>query len=1420
MRPSRSYLSAFTLLVLAAPVAAGSGFVSDDFDRVNLDLGTWTFVNPLGDGRIAMVGPGSGDAHLALSLPAGTPHDVWGSGGLNEVPRVTQAVSDADFELEVKFNAEPTSGFNDQGLVVEQDPDNLLRFDVYHTGSLLKAFIGRTVGGSNTGILNLTIVPGSATYLRVRRTNDLFEFEHSGDGSTWFTAGSVTQAYTISSVSVYAGNPVGAEAYTAEVDYVFETALPVIPEDGGAPPDTDSPLIHSIDGTAGLNQLTVDWFTDEPCLGTVEYGETLSYELGQVSDAGGLSAHSVLVTGLQTGVTYHYRVLSDDGINPVSVSGDFTVLLDPTGPLIEVWYGLEQTFGAIGLAQPWANILGRVSDPDGVTSLSYTLNGGAPVTLSIGPDGRRLENAGDFNVDLALADLDAGANAVEITAVDGSSNVSVRTVIVNYDTGNVWPLPYSIDWGTAASVTDKTQAVDGLWSIEGIGARTTEPGYDRLLGFGHTSWDDYEVEVPITMNSLSPSSGGVGILMRWDGHTDFPIAGTQPKSGYLPLGCIGWYRNGRVELFGNGSDILDTDPRVLTVGLTYRFKMRVETNVGVGAVYKLKVWEDGMPEPAGWDVEGQEQLTDPQRGSCLLISHQYDVTFGDVVATPVAGPPNVAPVAIDDAFYVQPAGASDVDVLANDVDSDGTVVPITVAITVPPVNGSLFVNPTTGRVTYTHDGSATTTDTFRYTVEDNDGALSNEAVVTATITTDPPPPFESDDFNCGFDPTRWTFVNPLGDGSFALVGTGSGDAHLELTLPAGTEHDAWGPGGVNQSVRVMQSGANTDFELLVKWNAEPTGGFNDQGVIVEEDASNWLRFDVFHDGTNLKAFLGRRSGGTNTTIVNSTIAVGSATHARIVRAGSDYTFELSNDGASWALVGGVTESLIVAAVGLYAANPVDALAFTSEADFFFDAADPIVPEDGAPCTPSVLELVVADCQDDADLAPGYQIEVELQMLDLQSVVAGFAAFVDYDMGVLTYRGDLSSYTSVPFPLHISPILQGDDGRLELDGSLAFGSTEGTLDDALLATLVFNVLGQCEQPGAVTFETGGAFPSELSFGGDPLTTALIEPGSSTFDDTPPVIGTNANIVVPADAGLGCVGAVVTFSAPLATDDCTALPSVDCVPASGSTFPVGTTAVTCTATDDCGNVAMSTFDVTVEATHLVDLTVSLVGVTGPVTRCIHFQRGDCMSDDVELTFTGFPATFSGAIELACSNSDVLCAKDEQHTLWDTVSMSLSIDGTTWIADLPLVLHGGDTDNDGDSDINDITWFLFQLGGPANAGGCPWDGSTRDADFSNNTMVGSEDYAFFTSVWLTTSGCACSLPLTAGGGRTLGRMPGSRFDREPSLEIQAATLSPRMRAALDRDGDGVVDYKDVRSLEELHDLPHTLSSRLEAATRGRRK
>jgi hypothetical protein len=102
------------------------------------------------------------------------------------------------------------------------------------------------------------------------------------------------------------------------------------------------------------------------------------------------------------------------------------------------------------------------------------------------------------------------------------------------------------------------------------------------------------------------------------------------------------------------------------------------------------------------------------------------------------------------------------------------------------------------------------------------------------------------------------------------------------------------------------------------------------------------------------------------------------------------------------------------------------------------------------------------------------------------------------------------------------------------------------------------------------------------------------GSASFtvtvvlvDTTPPTFQN-----VPADMKVeatGPSGSVVTYTTPTATDDSDGpIALVTCAPASGSTFPLGTTTVTCSATDSHGNTGTVLFTVQVVDTtppHLI-------------------------------------------------------------------------------------------------------------------------------------------------------------------------------------------------------------------------------------------
>jgi len=90
---------------------------------------------------------------------------------------------------------------------------------------------------------------------------------------------------------------------------------------------------------------------------------------------------------------------------------------------------------------------------------------------------------------------------------------------------------------------------------------------------------------------------------------------------------------------------------------------------------------------------------------------------------------------------------------------------------------------------------------------------------------------------------------------------------------------------------------------------------------------------------------------------------------------------------------------------------------------------------------------------------------------------------------------------------------------------------------------------------------------------------------TVVDMPPVLTMPEPITIEAES---MAGTVVTYIV-TATDTIDANPVINCDPASGTTFSIGTTVVNCTATDGRGNIVNGNFNVTVVDTTAPVLTV---------------------------------------------------------------------------------------------------------------------------------------------------------------------------------------------------------------------------------------
>jgi hypothetical protein len=137
----------------------------------------------------------------------------------------------------------------------------------------------------------------------------------------------------------------------------------------------------------------------------------------------------------------------------------------------------------------------------------------------------------------------------------------------------------------------------------------------------------------------------------------------------------------------------------------------------------------------------------------------------------------------------------------------------------------------------------------------------------------------------------------------------------------------------------------------------------------------------------------------------------------------------------------------------------------------------------------------------------------------------------------------------------------------------------------------------------TGETGaGFFGYSVALSADGNTALIGGPTDNSDVGAAWAFGSDTDLAltgVPASIttdATGSSGAVVTYASPTAVDEGGETPTVGCDPASGSTFAIGTTTVTCTASDsdDANSPVQATFTVTVRDTDL-----ALTGVPANIT-----------------------------------------------------------------------------------------------------------------------------------------------------------------------------------------------------------------------------
>jgi hypothetical protein len=206
------------------------------------------------------------------------------------------------------------------------------------------------------------------------------------------------------------------------------------------------------------------------------------------------------------------------------------------------------------------------------------------------------------------------------------------------------------------------------------------------------------------------------------------------------------------------------------------------------------------------------------------------------------------------------------------------------------------------------------------------------------------------------------------------------------------------------------------------------------------------------------------------------------------------------------------------------------------------------------------------------------------------------------------------------------------------------------------------------PGAITggllsFNGVGTIEVKVTQDGDqvyaPAAPAILL--YHVIDVHPPVIDPHAPV---NEEATGATGAIVNYQSPAVNDDVTQMSGpAACVPASGSTFPIGATTVACTAQDEAGNAASTSFVVTVADTRPPaidphgDETGSATSAAGGVVTYALPSAHDVVDGDVAVSC----APSSGAT-FPLGGSSVTCTASDSHGNTATASFSVTVSDAT--------------------------------------------------------------------------------------------------------------------------------------------------------------
>ncbi|HEU5036360.1 MAG TPA: Ig-like domain-containing protein [Nocardioides sp.] len=447
-------------------------------------------------------------------------------------------------------------------------------------------------------------------------------------------------------------------------------------------------------GTAALVGSAVTFTPDANFCGAASFEYTVADGQGG-QDVGTVSVAVACVDDLPVARDDAVTVTEDAAASAVDVLGND---VDVEGDAITIGSVTQAAHGTVAITGGGTGLT-YAPDPDYCNSgagpddtFTYTVNGGSTATVAVTVT--CVDDDPIAVADAATVSEDSGASAVDVLVNDTDSD------------------------GGPSSVTSVTQPTNGTVVITGAGTGLTyEPDANYCNNPPGLVLDTFTYAV-------APGGSSATVTVTVTCVDDAPVAVDDSATVALNSGA------NAVDVLGNDTDVDGGATAVESVTQPANGTV-VITGGGSGLTYE--------PNPA--------YCNNPPGTS--LETFTYTVNGGSTATVTVTVTCDTPPVAVDDnATVLEDSGATAVDVLANDTDSDGG--PKSVASITPPAHGTVVITGGGTGLTYQPDADYCGPDSFTYTIAPG----SSAATVSVTVTcVDDAPVAVDDDLTVAEDGT-------------------------------------------------------------------------------------------------------------------------------------------------------------------------------------------------------------------------------------------------------------------------------------------------------------------------------------------------------------------------------------------------------------------------------------------------------------------------------------------------------------------------------------------------------------------------------------------------------------------------------------------------------------------------------------------